>query len=107
SSMVWAQLPVTDDSYIVSGSSTLQGTNPSMAVQGPTAGTLIKPDLSQLTGVPVTAAQVTKAYLKVYKTAVAVGGAIDVCEVSSTWTEKTVVYTSKPSLGIALLSNSN
>src|SRR5438270_9191889 len=83
SSMVWAQLPVTDDSYIVSGSSTLQGTNPSMAVQGPTAGALIKPDLSQLTG--MTASQVTKAYLKIYKTAVAVGGNIDVCEVSGSW----------------------
>src|SRR5207253_5268717 len=46
-----------------------------------------------------TAGQITKATIKLYPTAVAVGGNIDVCEVSSSWSEKTVVYSSKPTLG--------
>jgi hypothetical protein len=98
SGTVWAQLPVTDDSYISSGSSTLQGTNPSLAVQSPTASTLMKLDLSRLPA-GTTASQITKATVKLYPTAVAVGGNIDVCEVSGTWSEKTVVYSSKPALG--------
>ena len=98
SSLAWAQLPDSADTYIVSGSSTIQGSNPSMAIQGPTAGALIKPDISQLTGAGVAAGQVTKAYLKVYKTAVAVGGTVDVCEINSAWTES-VTYASKPGFG--------
>jgi hypothetical protein len=98
SSMAWAQLPDSADTYIVSGSSTIQGSNPSMAIQGPTAGALIKSDISQLTGAGVTAGQVTKAYLKVYRTAVAVGGTVDVCEVSGAWTES-VTYANKPAFG--------
>ncbi len=105
SSMASAQLPITDDSYISSGSSTLQGTNPSLAVQGPTASILIRPDISQLNLAGVSAGQVTKGYLKLYRTAVAVGGNIDVCEVSSTWAEKTIVYGSKPNLGTSLATN--
>src|SRR5216683_5206974 len=98
SSMAAAQLPVTDDTYISSGSSTIQGTNPSLAVQSPTASILMKLDLSRLPS-GTTAGQITKATIKLYPTAVAVGGNIDVCEVSSSWSEKTVVYSSKPTLG--------
>src|SRR5258708_565973 len=82
SSMAWAQLPVTDDTYMGSGSSTLQGSNPSLAVQSPTASILIRYDLSRLPA-GTTASQITKATIKMYPTAVAVGGSIDVCEVSS------------------------
>jgi hypothetical protein len=99
SSMAWAQLPVTDDTYIASGSSTIQGTNPSVAVQSPTAGALMRFDLSQLTSAGLTAGQVTRATVTLYRTAVATGGNVDVCEVSGSWAEKTVVYSSKPALG--------
>ena len=93
--VTWAQLPVTDDTYIVSGSSSIQGTNPSLAVQAPTASALVKFDLS---GLPsgTTASQITKATTKFYVTAAASSGNVDVCEVTGVWSEKTLVYSVAP-----------
>src|SRR2546422_293928 len=59
SSMAWAQLPVADDTFIASGSSTNQGSNPSLSVAAPTTSTLVKFDLSPIAG--ATGSQVAKA----------------------------------------------
>src|SRR5712692_3983537 len=97
-----AQLPVTDDTYIASGVSTQQGTQASMAIQAPTSTALIRLDLSRLPA-GTTASQVTKATVKLYATAVAVGGNVDVCEVNGSWQEKVVTYSTKPALGFVVL----
>ena len=105
SSTAWAQSPVTDDTYIVSGSSTIQGTNPSLQVASPSTSSLLKFDLS---GLPAgtTGAQVLKATVKLYVTTVALPGNLDVCLVNTSWSEKTLIYSSRPTLfNIPALTN--
>jgi hypothetical protein len=97
-SVAWAQFPVTDDTFIASGSSTVQGTNTSAQVAAsPVTVTLVKYDLS---GLPVgtTAGQVTKATAKFFIDTVSLTGSFDVCQVTSNWSEGSVVYSSRPSL---------
>src|SRR5437588_13065248 len=84
SSIAWAQSPVTDDTFIVSGSSTIQGTNPTLQVASPSTSSLLRFDLS---GLPpgTTGAQVLKATVKLYVTTVALPGNLDVCLVNTGW----------------------
>src|SRR5438477_225793 len=104
SSIAWAQSPVTDDTYIVSGSSTIQGTNPSLQVAAPTTSALMKFDLSPYAG--TAGSQVVRATAKLYVTTAALSGNLDVCLVTGSWTEKTLVYSGKPSLySIPILTN--
>jgi len=62
SSMAWAQLPVTDDTYVSSAAPTTNnGNSPSLVVQKSSNGTtLIKLDLSQLTAAGVSSTAVSK-----------------------------------------------
>src|SRR5260370_32050264 len=105
SSIAWAHSPVTDDTYIVSGSSTVQGANPSLQVAWPSTSSLLKFDLSSLPA-GTTGAQVLKATVKLYVTTVVLPGNVDVCLVNTSWSEKTLIYTSRPSLyNIPILTN--
>ncbi len=90
SSIAWAQSPVTDDTYIVSGSSTVQGANPSLQVASPSTSSLLKFDLSSLPA-GTTGAQVLKATVKLYVTTVVLPGNVDVCLVNTSWSEKTLI----------------
>jgi hypothetical protein len=94
SSMAWAQLPVTDDTYVSSAAPTTNnGNSPSLVVQAPGGWTLIKLDLSQLpTGTPSSA--VTKATLKLYVTAATAQGSFDLFRVDTAWKEGTLTYSS-------------
>src|SRR6266446_4692499 len=95
----WGQLTVTDDTY-VSGAAptTANGSVGSLVVQGSTTGkpsySYIRFDLTSLTGSGVTSTQVQKAYLRLYVTAVTVGGGFDVIEVTSPtgWVEGTLIF---------------
>src|SRR6266853_6648319 len=99
SGTAWGQLTVTDDTY-VSGAAptTANGSVGSLVVQGSTTGkpsySYITFDLTSLTGSGVTSTQVQKAYLRLYVTAVTVGGGFDVVEVTSPtgWVEGTLIY---------------
>src|SRR5216683_468519 len=98
SSMAWAQFPVTDDTFIASGSSTIQGTNTyNQVAASPLTAALVKFDLS---GLPAgtTSTQVAKATAKFYLDTVSLTGSFDVCQVTSSWSEASVIYTSRPTL---------
>src|SRR5258708_13701272 len=100
SSMAWAQLPVTDDSYVSSAQPTTNnGNNPSLVVQQSSNGmTLIKLDLSPLQAAGVTSSAIDKAYLKLYTSAVTGQGTFDLYKVTSSWAEGTVTYNTMPSM---------
>lgn len=103
SSMAWAQLPVADDTFVASGTTTPQGTNTNMQViASPINGALVRFDLS---GLPpgTTIGQVTQATAKLYLNTVSLSGSIDVCEVTGSWSEANVVYTSRPVLNPAAI----
>ncbi len=91
----WAQLSVSDDTY-VSGATptTANGSSTSLVVQGGAkpSYTYIRFDLTSLSG--VTSSQVQKATLRLYVSAVAAGGGFDVVEVTSptNWAEATLTY---------------
>src|SRR5437868_13898010 len=95
-----AQLPVTDDSYVTSAQPTTNnGNSTSLVVQQASNGTtLIKVDLTQLQAAGVTGSQISKAYLKVYATAVTGQGTFDLYQITSSWQESTVTYNTKPSM---------
>ena len=104
SSMAAAQLPVAEDSFIASGTTTPQGTNTNLQViASPINATLVKFDLS---GLPAgtTGSQVTKATAKLYVDTVSLSGNLDVCQVTSAWTEAGTVFTSKPALSATPLA---
>ena len=93
SSMAWAQLPVAEDTFVASGTTTPQGTNTNLQViASPINATLVKCDLS---GLPAgtTGSQVTKATVKLYVDTVSLSGSLDVCQVTSAWTEAAAVFT--------------
>src|SRR5207237_10811427 len=101
--IAFVQLQVTDDTYVTSASSTsINGTSPSLVVQTLGGLTLIRFDLSQLTNAGVTPAMISKAYVKVYLTAVTAQGKFDVYTVNASWGEKTVTYNTRPALGAAV-----
>ncbi len=93
----WGQLTVTDDTY-VSGAAptTANGSVGSLVVQGSTTGkpsySYIRFDLTSLG--TLTGPQVQKATLRLYVSAVTVGGGFDVVEVTSPtgWVEGTLIY---------------
>jgi len=95
-----AQLPVTDDSYVTSAQPTTNnGNSTSLVVQKASNGTaLIRIDVSQLTGAGIIPGQVSKAYLKVYATAVTGQGTFDLYKITSSWAEGTVTYNTTPSM---------
>src|SRR5437899_1778376 len=104
SSMAWAQLPVAEDTFVASGTTTTSGTNTNLQViASPINAALVKFDLS---GVPAgtTGSQVTKATVKFYVNTVSLSGSLDVCQVTSPWTEAATVFTSKPSLSATPLA---
>src|SRR5437667_5653393 len=85
SSAAWAQLPVTDDTYVSSAAPTTNnGNSPSLVVQKSSNGTtLIKLDLSQLTAAGVSSTAVSKATLKLYTSAVTGQGTFDLYRIDS------------------------
>ncbi len=93
----WGQLTVTDDTY-VSGAAptTANGSVGSLVVQGSTTGkpsySYIRFDLTSLGA--VSGAQVQKATLRLYVSAVTVAGGFDVIELTSPagWVEGTLIY---------------
>src|SRR6266436_5435237 len=93
----WGQLTVTDDTY-VSGAAptTANGSVGSLVVQGSTTGkpsySYIRFDLTSLG--TLTGPQVQKATVRLYVSAVTVGGGFDVVEVTSPtgWVEGTLIY---------------
>jgi hypothetical protein len=104
SSMAWAQLPVAEDTFVASGTTTPSGTNTNLQViASPINAALVKFDLS---GVPAgtTGNQVTKATVKLYVNTVSLSGTLDVCQVTSPWTEASTVFTTKPTLSATPLA---
>src|SRR6266571_7854919 len=104
SSMAWAQLPVAEDTFVASGTTTPSGTNTNLQViASPINAALVKFDLS---GLPAgtTGSQVTKATAKLYVDTVSLSGNLDVCQVTSAWTEAGTVFTSKPALSATPLA---
>ena len=90
------QITPTDDTYISTAAPTTNyGAATSIAVQNPAATGLVRFDLS---GIPSTykSANVTKATLKLYVSAVTTAGNFNVVRVTSTWAEKTVTNNTKP-----------
>src|SRR5712692_2861672 len=95
----WAQLTVTDDTY-VSGATptTANGSSTSLVVQGSTtvpqkpSHSYVRFDLTSLGGVSST--QIQRATLRLYVTAVSAAGNFDVIEVTSPtgWAESTLTY---------------
>jgi len=103
-SMAAAQLPVAEDTFVASGTTTPSGTNTNLQViASPVNAALVKFDLS---GVPAgtTGNQVTKATVKLYVNTVSLSGTLDVCQVTSPWTEASTVFTSKPTLSATPLA---
>ncbi len=104
SSMAWAQLPVAEDTFVASGTTTPSGTNTNLQViASPINAALVRFDLS---GVPAgtTGNQVTKATVKLYVNTVSLSGSLDVCQVTSPWTEASTIFTSKPTLSATPLA---
>src|SRR5437870_5461298 len=102
SSMAWAQLPVTDDTYVSSAAPTTNnGNSPSLVVQKSSNGTtLIRLDLSQLTAAGVSNTAVSKATLKLYTSAVTGQGTFDLYRIDSSWAEGTVTYNTSPAMAL-------
>ena len=99
-SAAFAQSPVSDDTYVSSAAPTTNnGNSPSLVVQKSSNGTtLIKLDLTQLQAAGVQGNAVSKAYLKLYTSAVTGQGTFDVYQVTSPWVEGTVTYNTMPSM---------
>src|SRR6185436_15692026 len=57
---------------------------------------LMKFDISQLLNAGVSSSEVSKATLKLYTTAVTGQGTFDVYQITSSWTEGTVTYNTRP-----------
>src|SRR5437660_595169 len=102
SSMAWAQLPVTANTYVSSAAPTTNnGNSPSLVVQKSSNGTtLIKLDLSQLTAAGVSSTAVSKATLKLYTSAVTGQGTFDLYRIDSSWAEGTVTYNTSPAMAL-------
>src|SRR5437660_441739 len=102
SSMAWAQFPVTDDTYVSwAEPTTINGNRPSLVVKQSSKGTtLIKLDVSQLTNAGVTSTAVSKAYLKLYTSAVTGQGTFDLYRVTSSWQEGVVTYNTVPTMAL-------
>src|SRR5438105_5883453 len=102
SSMAWAQLPVTDDTYVSSAAPTTNnGNSPSLVVQkSSNVTTLIKLDLSQLTAAGVSSTAVSKATLKLYTSAGTGQGTFDLYRIDSSWAEGTVTYNTSPAMAL-------
>src|SRR5438552_10152001 len=103
-SAAFAQSPVSDDTYVSSATPTTNnGNSPSLVVQKSSNGTtLIKLDLTQLQAAGVQSNAVSKAYLKLYTSAVTGQGTLDLYQVTSSWVEGTVTYNTMP--GMTLIS---
>src|ERR1035438_612689 len=93
---------LTDDAYVVSGSSANYGAMPLVQV-GPTQNGLLKFDLSTLP-LGTTASQVTVATLRLYVSRVATAGSFNVSVATGAWSESTVTGTSAPGIGAAIVS---
>src|SRR2546423_40521 len=95
----FSSITITDNGYITSASPTsLNGTGPSLVMQAPGGATLIRFDLNQLINAGVTPDMISKAYVKLYLTAVTAQGKFDVYAVTSNWSEKTVTYNTRPTI---------
>jgi hypothetical protein len=94
--VAFAQPPVTDDAYVVQASGTKNyGSAQSLVLQSPGAYTLLRFDATRLPA-GVTANQITHATAKLFVTAVTTAGAFDLCQITTTWSEKTVTYNTLP-----------
>jgi hypothetical protein len=93
------------DTYISSANPTSNfGSGASMTV-GAGGTALIQLDLSKLTSLSITAAQVQQATLTVFVNRVLVGGGLDLAPVNSAWSEGTVTFNTAPSAGAVSQAN--
>jgi hypothetical protein len=94
--IAFAQAPITDDTYVVQSSGTKNyGASQSLVLQAPGAYTLLRFDATRLPA-GVTANQITHATAKLFVTAVTTGGAFDLCQITTPWSESTVTYNTLP-----------
>lgn len=94
--LVFAQAPVTDDTYVLqSNGGHNYGSTQSLVLQSPGAYTLLRFDASRLPA-GVTANQITHATAKLFVTAVTTAGAFDLCQITTPWSENTVTYNTLP-----------
>lgn len=105
----FAQVPLTDDSYVTPPTATNPGlgtTNyggsPYLLLQAPGVSVYVQYDTTKLSG--LTAANIQRAYLRLYIDAITHGGALDVHLVSSPWSEATITYNSAPAWGAMIAS---
>ena len=91
-----AQAPVTDDTYVLQANGSKNfGSVQSLVLQAPGAYTLVRFDATRLPA-GVTANQITHATAKLFVTAVTTGGAFDLCQITTPWSENTVTYNTLP-----------
>src|SRR5277367_3049450 len=95
----------TSDTYVNSASaSTNYGAQGVMTVNSTNTG-LVQFDLSPLTSGGITASNIQLAIMTVYVRKVTVGGAIDVSLATTSWSEGTVNYSSKPLTAAPFISD--
>ncbi len=97
--MGWAQQPVlVGDSQISSAAATTKyGANATMNIS-PGNSVLMQFNLADMLPAGTTAAQVLKARLIVFTDGVTTGGTVNLYQVTSTWSEGTVTYATKPTI---------
>src|SRR5437016_1165201 len=104
SASLFAQAPVSDDTFSSMDWNANFGKLPSLAVQGPSTTTYIRFDLSRLPS-GVSGDQIRKATVRLYVSGVTHSGSFNVQRVSSTWSERKLDVENQPLLGRIELSN--
>jgi hypothetical protein len=93
------QALLTDDTQIVSTAATTNYGNAGDGAVNSTTYTLLKFDVLDMLPANVTAAMVSRARLIVFTGAVTTPGTFNVYQVQSNWSEGTVTYATKPTVG--------
>src|SRR5262249_8729732 len=103
-SILFAQEPVSDDTFSSADRKANYGDKDYLAVHGPGTTAFIRFDLSRLAQ-GIIGDQINKATIRLWVSAVTHPGSFDVVRVASSWNEDTLQGNNLPSLGITDVRN--
>src|SRR5215470_11675547 len=103
-SILFAQEPVSDDTFSSADRKANYGDKDYLAVQGPSSTAYIRFDLSRLAQ-GITGDQINKATVRLWVGAVTHPGSFDVVRVASSWNEDSLQGDNLPLLGITDVRN--
>lgn len=99
------QALLTDDTQIVSTATTTNYGGTAVLGVNSTTSTLLKFDINDILQAPLTSSQVSRARLIFFAGTVTTAGTFDVYALTSNWSEGSVTYATKPTVGTTLVGS--